>query len=68
MNKIGESIIRIAKEALALAKSEANQRDEEPEMESPEWHGDILAERKKMIDQGKAEFISLEELKANRKL
>ncbi len=42
--------------------------DEESEIESPQWHGDILEERKRKIENGKAEFISLEELKATRKL
>jgi len=41
--------------------------DEESEIESPDWHQDILEERKKKIENGKAEFISLEELKATRK-
>jgi len=41
--------------------------DEESEIESPEWHRDILEERKRKIKNGKAEFISLEELKASRK-
>jgi len=36
---------------------------EESEIESPEWHRDILEERKRKIKNGKAEFISLEELK-----
>jgi len=33
----------------------------------PEWHQDILEERKRKIKNGKAEFISLEELRASRK-
>jgi putative addiction module component (TIGR02574 family) len=41
--------------------------DEESEIESPQWHLDILEERKRKIGNGKAEFISLEELKATRK-
>ena len=41
--------------------------DEESKIESPEWHQDILEEREKMIENDKAEFISLEELKATRK-
>jgi putative addiction module component (TIGR02574 family) len=41
--------------------------DEEPKIESPEWHRDILEKRKRKIDNGKAEFISLEELEASRK-
>ena len=34
--------------------------DEESEIESPEWHGDILEERKRKIEKGNAEFLSLE--------
>lgn len=41
--------------------------DEESEIESPEWHRDILKERKIKIETGKAEFISLEKLRASRK-
>ncbi|MBF0119229.1 MAG: addiction module protein [Desulfobacterales bacterium] len=36
----------------------------EVEIESPEWHQDILAERKKKIEKGKGEFISIQTLKA----
>lgn len=41
--------------------------DEELEIESPEWHGDILEERKRKIEKGNAEFLSLEKLRASRK-
>ena len=41
--------------------------DEESELESPQWHREILEERKRKIESGKAEFISLEKLKATRK-
>lgn len=41
--------------------------DEESEIESPEWHQDILEERKRKIENGKAEFISLDALRASRK-
>jgi putative addiction module component (TIGR02574 family) len=41
--------------------------NDEVELESPEWHGDILKERKRKIESGKAEFISLEKLRASRK-
>ncbi len=37
---------------------------DEAEIESPEWHNDVLAERKEKIEKGKAEFFSIEELKA----
>ncbi len=41
--------------------------EEESEIESPEWHRDVLAERKRKIEAGKAEFISLEKLRASRR-
>ncbi len=31
---------------------------------SPKWHEEILSERKEKIEDGNAEFISLEELKS----
>lgn len=33
-------------------------------VESPDWHQDILAARKNSIAEGKAEFVSIEELRA----
>jgi len=30
---------------------------------SPDWHGEILSERKALIDSGAAKYISLEDLK-----
>jgi putative addiction module component (TIGR02574 family) len=41
--------------------------EEEAEIESPEWHREILDERKRKIESGRAEFISLEKLRASRK-
>jgi len=40
---------------------------EDGQIESPEWHNQILEERKSIISSGKAKFISLSELKASRK-
>lgn len=40
---------------------------ETPELESPEWHRDILAARKKSTDEGTADFISIEELRSSGK-
>ncbi|MDA3925954.1 MAG: addiction module protein [Kiritimatiellae bacterium] len=34
--------------------------------ESPAWHLDVLKERKKKIREGKAEFISIDQLKTSR--
>ena len=42
-------------------------KGEKSEIDSPEWHRDILEKRKRKIKNGKAEFISLEELRASRK-
>ncbi len=33
------------------------------EIQSPQWHRDILEERKALYDQGELELISLEDLK-----
>jgi hypothetical protein len=33
-------------------------------IESPDWHGDVLAQRKAKLESGEAKFISLETLKA----
>jgi putative addiction module component (TIGR02574 family) len=41
--------------------------DEESEIEAPEWHRDVLEERKRKIETGKAEFITLEKLRVSRK-
>jgi Putative addiction module component len=37
---------------------------EESEIESPEWHQDILAGRRQKITEGKAEFLTIAELKS----
>jgi len=42
--------------------------EEEGEIESPDWHRDILEERKQKIESGEAEFISLEKLIRQRDL
>lgn len=34
------------------------------DVKSPSWHGDILSTRKKKIEEGNAEFFSIEELRA----
>ena len=39
---------------------------ENSEIESPEWHQDILVTRKLNIEEGKAEFISIEALRSKR--
>lgn len=41
--------------------------DEEAEIESPDWHRDVLEQRRSWIESGQAEFISLAKLRASRK-
>lgn len=40
---------------------------EDREIEAPQWHEEVLTERKKKIEDGSAKFISLSDLKANRR-
>jgi len=37
--------------------------EDESAVVSPEWHGSVLAERKKKIENGQADYISLDELR-----
>ncbi len=37
---------------------------EKVEIESPGWHGDVLEVRKKSIEKGEAEFLSLKDVKS----
>ena len=37
---------------------------DEQEVESPSWHGEIIAERIAKVEEGKATFLTLEELQA----
>ena len=37
------------------------------EIDTPEWHKEIVEERKRKMENGKAEFISIDKLKAMRK-
>jgi hypothetical protein len=41
---------------------------DEADIESPQWHKDILAARKKKIEQGTAEFVSVKELRAGSRI
>jgi putative addiction module component (TIGR02574 family) len=41
--------------------------EEETGIESSDWRRDVLEERRRKIESGKAEFISLDKLRASRK-
>ena len=36
---------------------------EPQEIESPEWHGEVLAARQAKVDSGEAQFLTVEQLK-----
>ncbi len=36
---------------------------DEIELQSPEWHQEVLAERKRELEQGGAEFVSIADVK-----
>jgi hypothetical protein len=38
---------------------------ENGEIDTPDWHGKVLEERKKFIENGTASFVALSELKAH---
>lgn len=40
---------------------------EEAKLPSPEWHGNVLTERKKKMDEGSATFLTIDEVKRRRK-
>ena len=37
---------------------------ESPDVPSPDWHGDVLADRKARAEGGEAKFLTLEQLRA----
>jgi len=66
------SVTELKKEVLRLSKAErlqamewlwASLAKEQQEIESPEWHGKVLAARKAKVDSGAAKFLSVAELK-----
>jgi hypothetical protein len=66
------SVLELEKEVSRLSKAEQLQTMEwlwvllskkPEEIESPEWHGEVLAARKAKADSGEAQFLSVPELK-----
>jgi len=66
------SVAELKKEVSRLSRAEQLQTmewlwaslcKEEQDIESPEWHGEVLAARKAKADAGEAQFLSVEELK-----
>ena len=66
------SVVKLQKEVSQLSKAErletmellwASLSTEQQDMESPEWHGKVLAARQARVDSGKGEFLSVALLK-----
>lgn len=66
------SVAKLQKEVSELSKAErleamevlwALLSKEQQDMESPEWHGKVLAARQAKVDSGKGEFLSVALLK-----
>jgi putative addiction module component (TIGR02574 family) len=66
------SVAELKKEVSRLSRAEQLQTMEwlwaslskkPEEIESPEWHGEVLAARKAKIDSGEAQFLSVDQLK-----
>ena len=66
------SVLELKEEVSRLSKSEQLQAMEwlwaslsknAEEIQSPEWHGEVLAARKAKADSGEAQFLSVQQLK-----
>ena len=66
------SVRELKEEVSRLSKAErlqamewlwASLSKEQQEIESPEWHGEVLAARKAKVDSGEAQFLSIAQLK-----
>jgi hypothetical protein len=66
------SVLELKEEVSRLSKAEqlqamewlwASLSKEPEEIESPEWHGEILAARKAKVDSSEAQFLSVAQLK-----
>ena len=66
------SVAELKEEVSRLSKAErlqamewlwASLSKEQQEIESPEWHGEVLAARKAKADAGEAQFLSVGQLK-----
>ncbi len=48
---------------ILLEKIWSSLKQESDNLESPSWHEDVLAERRRKIESGEAEYVTLEELR-----
>ena len=65
-------VLELKEEVSRLSKAErlqamewiwASLSEKPDEIESPEWHGEVLAARKAKVDSGATQFLSVEQLK-----
>jgi Putative addiction module component len=63
--ELKEEVSRLTKaeqlQALELLWASLSKKPEE--IQSPEWHGEVLAARKARADSGEAQFLSVQQLK-----
>jgi putative addiction module component (TIGR02574 family) len=66
------SVVKLQEEVEHLSKAErleamellwASLSTEQQDMESPEWHGKVLAARRAKVDSGKGQFLTVDLLK-----
>jgi len=66
------SVVELKEEVSRLSKAERLQAmewlwtslsQEQGDIESPQWHGEVLAARKAKADAGEAQFLSIKQLK-----
>ena len=66
------SVLELKEEVSRLSKAErlqamewlwASLSKEQQDIESPEWHAEVLAARKAKVDSGEAQFLSVGQLK-----
>jgi len=66
------SVLELKEEVSRLSRAEqlkamellwASLSKKPEEIQSPEWHGEVLAARKAKVDSGEAQFLSVEQLK-----
>lgn len=66
------SVLELKEEVSRLSKAErlqamewlwASLSKEQQDIESPEWHVEVLAARKAKVDSGEAQFLSIAQLK-----
>jgi hypothetical protein len=64
MTRVNAKKMSPAERVLAMEEIWESMRLQEDEPKSPNWHANIVEERKATFESGKARFVTLEQLKA----